>query len=137
MLRIFPLVVGVALACSVPSYAFSDEYKAYSNTAMSITGDISMDDFSLTFQNGETLAFASLIGDRFIVDGQEVPASVFSVENPSDPELENGNQLCGMGDVTYIASWTAGDGLAAVAVFTGTEPPASSEEMCASYIYED
>lgn len=137
MTRIFSAILGFAVICGASSYAHSDEYKAYSNTAMSITGDISMDDFSLTFQNGETLAFASLIGDHFIVDGQEVPASVFSVETPSDPELENGNRLCGIGDVSYVANWTAGDGLSAVAVFTGTQPPTSSDEMCASYIYED
>ncbi|NKN36817.1 hypothetical protein HFC70_10675 [Agrobacterium sp. a22-2] len=135
--RLLPTVLGVALAIGTASSAYSDNYTAYSTTAESITGNISMDDFSLVFQNGETLIFDQLIADNFIVDGQRVPASVFSVENPYDPELENGNQLCGMGDVTYVANWAAGDGLSAVAVFTGNEPPASSDEMCASYIYQD
>lgn len=135
--RLLPTILGVALAIGTASSAYSDNYTAYSNTAESITGNISMDDFSLVFQNGETLIFDQLVADNFIVDGRRVPGSVFSVQNPSDPELENGNQLCGMGDVTYVANWAAGDGLSAVAVFTGNEPPASSDEMCASYIYQD
>lgn len=135
--RLLPTVLGVALVIGTASSAYSDNYTAYSTTAESITGNIAMDDFNLVFQNGETLIFDRLIADNFIVDGQRVPASVFSVENPSDPELENGNQLCGMGDVTYVANWAAGEGLTAVAVFTGNAPPAASDEMCASYIYQD
>ncbi|MCM2477191.1 hypothetical protein HGO38_27440 [Rhizobium sp. CG5] len=134
---LLPVVLGVTLAVGAVSSAYGDDYTAYSNTAESITGNIAMDDFSLVFQNGEELIFDQLIADHFVVDGERVPASVFSVQNPSDPELENGNQLCGMGDVTYIANWAAGEGLSAVAVFTGKAPPTSSDEMCASYIYQD
>lgn len=137
LIRLLPIALLAVAACGTQASAEGDHYTAFSTTAESITGDISMDDFSITFANGESLTFSALLGDHFIVDGRRVNASVYSVENPSDPELENGNQLCGAGDVSYVASWGAGEGLTAVAVFTGDEPPESSAEMCASYIYED
>lgn len=134
--KIVPAMLGLLVAAA-PAYAEGDVYKAYSTTAESITGDISMDDFSITFANGESLSFSALLGDHFVVDGERVNASVYSVANPSDPELENGNKLCGSGDVSYLANWAGGDGLTIVAVFTGDEPPESSAEMCASYTYMD
>lgn len=134
--KIWPALLGLLVA-TAPAYAEGDVYKAYSTTAESITGDISMDDFSITFANGESLSFSSLLGDHFVVDGNRVNASVYSVADPSDPELENGNKLCGSGDVSYLASWAGGEGLTTVAVFTGDEPPESSDEMCASYTYQD
>ncbi len=62
------------LSAASPSWA--DAYKAVSNTAMSVTGDISMDDFSITFETGDELSFSNLVADHFIVDGERVPASV-------------------------------------------------------------
>lgn len=135
--RILPAILGLLILATTPAFAEGDRYRAFSTTAESITGDISMDDFSITFANGESLKFAALLGDHFVVDGSRVNASVYSVEDPSDPELENGNRLCGAGDVTYLASWSGGEGLTIVAVFTGDEPPESSDEMCASYTYQD
>ncbi|CAN7561413.1 hypothetical protein [Aminobacter aminovorans] len=135
--RILPAMLGLLVATTAPVLAEGDRYRAFSTTAESITGDISMDDFSITFANGESLKFAALLGDHFVVDGERVNASVYSVEDPADPELENGNRLCGAGDVTYLASWSGGDGLTIVAVFTGDEPPESSADMCASYTYQD
>jgi hypothetical protein len=123
------------LSAASPSWA--DAYKAVSNTAMSVTGDISMDDFSITFETGDELSFSNLVADHFIVDGERVPASVYRVADPSDPELLNGNRLCGSGPVTYVVDWSAGDGLAAIAVFTGHHAPKSSDEMCASYTFEE
>ena len=130
-------VFALLVASGAPAFAAGDVYTAYSNTAVSITGDISMDDFGITFANGESLSFSALLGDHFIVDGRRVNASLYSVENPADPELENGNRLCGTGDVSYLANWAGGEGLTIVAVFTGDEPPESSDDMCASYTYGD
>lgn len=104
---------------------------------MSVTGDISFDDFSITFETGDELSFSSLVADHFVVDGERVPASVYRVAEPTDPELLNGNRLCGSGPVTYIANWTAGEGLSAIAVFTGKRAPKSADEMCASYTFEE
>ncbi|WP_246245682.1 hypothetical protein [Mesorhizobium zhangyense] len=132
------LVAALASSCFISlAHAYTDEdsYVAVSGTAMSVTGDIQFDDFSITFENGKTLNFSGLVADTFIVDGQEVPASVYQVSHPGDPVLENDNRLCGSGAVTYIANWDD-NGRSLVAVFTGDEAPSSNEEMCASYTYE-
>jgi len=115
----------------------ADHYTAMSNTAMSVTGDVWLDDSSIKFENGESLDFSDLVADHFSVDGQKVPASVYRVKEPADPELQNGNQLCGSGDVTFVASWADGSESTAIAVFTGKRAPRSSSEMCALYTYED
>jgi hypothetical protein len=128
-------LLALALGFGGPAMAVADDYTAYSNTAESITGDISMDDFSITFANGESLDFSGLVSDHFRVDGHRVPASVYRVKRPADPELENGNRLCGSGRVSYVASWASGDGLTVVAVFTGNSAPESDADMCASYTY--
>lgn len=129
--------LGLLLGLGIPVGGRADDYTAYSNTAESITGDISMDDFSISFANGESLDFSALVSDHFRVDGHRVPASVYRVKRPADPELENGNKLCGSGNVSYIATWRAGEGQTAVAVFTGNAAPESDEDMCGSYIYSD
>ena len=115
----------------------ADHYIAMSNTAMSVTGDVWLDDFSIKFENGESLEFSDLVADHFSVDGRNVPASVYRVKEPGDPELQNGNQLCGAGDVTFVASWADGSESTAIAVFNGKRAPRSSNEMCALYTFED
>lgn len=134
----FRVPFAAALLAGLVLPALADDYAAISNTAMSITGDISFDDFGITFANGKSLEFSELTADHLTVDGQDRPASVYRVAKPADPKLENGNRLCGSGPVTYVASWGIdGDDLATVvAVFTGRDEPDSSEEMCASYTYE-
>jgi len=129
-------IISTFLASGAHAYTDEDSYVAVSGTAMGVTGDIQFDDFSITFANGKTLSFSGLVSDTFVVDGDEVPASVYRVDRPGDPKLENGNRLCGSGAVTYIANWDAGGDRSVVAVFTGDEAPSSDEEMCASYVYE-
>jgi hypothetical protein len=124
-------------AASSVSAQEADHYSAVSNTAMSVTGDIWMDDFSITFENDESLEFSSLVADHFRVGDRTLPASVYRVKNPSDPELQNGNPLCGNGDVTYVATWVLADSMTAVAVFTGKRAPASDADMCGLYTYQD
>ena len=115
----------------------SDHYAAVSNTAMSITGDIWLDDTGITFENDEYLEFSDLVADKFRVDGKQVPGSVYRIAEPADPVLLNGNRLCGAGKVTYLANWASSKGMSVVAVFTGKTAPKSNSEMCASYTYED
>jgi len=126
-----------SLLLLAPDLAVAEDLVAVSDTAMAITGDIVFDDFGITFANGEALVFDELVGDSFVVGSETVPASVYSVENPSDPILLNGNALCGAGDVTYLANWTGFDGTSSViAVFTTPDVPESDADMCASYAYE-
>ena len=130
------LAVAAVLLGILPASAQMERLRAYSTTAVSITGDVTTDDFEIVFETGETLVFSDLVADNFLVDGKRVPASVYKIETPADPELLNGNRLCGVGDVTYLASWLVDDDLTAIAVFTGSAPPLSDTDMCASYFYE-
>ncbi|WP_245307771.1 hypothetical protein [Hoeflea sp. IMCC20628] len=131
------LVLAAASVCA-GSPAFADSLAAISSTAMAITGDIELDDFEIVFENGETLEFDELVADTFMVDGEEVGASVYSVKTPADPVLNNDNLLCGQGDVTYVAAWgdASDDSLTIVAVFDTQDVPDSNADMCASYTYE-
>ncbi|WP_162894967.1 hypothetical protein [Rhizobium terrae] len=134
----YPVALAFVAAAALPAFSQeADHYSAVSKTAMSITGDVWMDDFGITFENDEALEFSDLVADNFRVDGKRVPASVYKVAEPADPELENGNRLCGSGKVTYVASWGISGGMTAIAVFTGRNAPKSSGEMCALYTYED
>lgn len=128
-------VLAVFLAGVSPTLA--DDYAAISGTAMAITGDVSFDDFSLVFENGETLVFEELVADSFDVGGETVGASVFSLSEAADPVLLNGNTLCGAEAVTYVGSWSgATEGTTVIAFFSTQDAPASDAEMCASYTYE-
>jgi len=136
-LRATGLALVLAAAPVLAPSAFADSLAAVSSTAMAITGDIEFDDFSIVFENGEALEFDELVADNFNVEGSQVGASVYSVTTPADPELNNGNRLCGQGEVTYVAAW--GDPsdaeLTIVAVFDTQDAPSSDAEMCASYTY--
>ena len=129
-------IAAFALCVVLASPAFAETYAAVSNTAMSITGDIELDETGITFENGEQVTFGGKVADRLTVDGEEVEASVFSLAKPADPVLLNGNRLCG-DPVTFAAAWETRDGSGTVlAVFSTPEAPKSNETMCASYTYE-
>ncbi|WP_050767608.1 hypothetical protein [Aurantimonas manganoxydans] len=126
--------LGFALLVGATSIVLADTLVATSTTAMAITGDVEMDDFSMVFADGTRLDFDELVGDSFVVDGEPVNASVYSVAAPMDPVLLNGNRLCGSGPVTYVASWGS-DSDVAVAVFDTQDIPGSDADMCALYYY--
>ena len=127
-------LLALALPLAIASPALADTYAAISNTAMAITGDIEFDDFGITFENGKQITFDALVGDTFVVGGETVNGSVYSLTEAKDPVLLNGNRLCGE-PVTYVASW--GDATTTtVAVFSTQDVPSSDAEMCASYTYE-
>ncbi|HEV7248490.1 MAG TPA: hypothetical protein VGN93_16055 [Shinella sp.] len=128
------LFFACALSLGAAAPALADTYAAVSNTAMSITGDIEFDDFGITFENGKQIVFDELVGDTFVVGGETVNGSVYSVSEPKDPVLLNGNRLCGE-PVTYVASWGDAD-TTTVAVFSTQDVPQSDADMCASYTYE-
>lgn len=132
---LLPLLAAPALAQDGSPYTIT--LAATSNTAMAVTGDVVMDDFSVEFADGTVMEFSDLVGDTILVDGVEAFGSIYEMAAPEDPILLNDNQLCGMGDVTYLAAYAAGDGMTEIAVFTTQDVPASTEDACAIYLYED
>lgn len=111
-------------------------WSATSTTAMSITGDITVTDAALRFEDGQRMAWA--FEDRQTGDwaglGQQVEGAIYKVAEPADPTLLRGNTLCGQ-PVTYIVLSPVEAGDLGMSVFTGASAPANTDDFCASYFY--
>jgi 6-phosphogluconolactonase (cycloisomerase 2 family) len=127
-------VLAFAFSAAIAAPALAESYTAVSNTAMSITGDIKLDETGITFANGKHLAFKSRVADHLLSDGKKVKAAVYRVAKPADPTLLNRNTFCGQ-PVTYVAVWKDGDSVT-VAPFSGAEVPSSDDAVCATYSYQ-
>jgi len=115
---------------------------------MSIAGDVRFTPDRITFANGQSLSLV-LAGTmpRFLVQlssDSHVSATIYRVSPPADPQLLNGNQLCGTGPATYIALWNPAplSGISSpnreIDVFTGNQLPAGQNDanFCGSYTYD-
>jgi hypothetical protein len=125
----------------------SERWAAYSNTAISITGDVTFSPDRITFGNGKSLPLApagTIPGYNAL--GRSVTASLFRVTAPGDPLLLNGNRLCGGRTpqaVTFILvsapEHLQGEPeLRSMDVFAGAKPPNAQggEISCGTYNYE-
>jgi hypothetical protein len=105
---------------------------------MAITGDIVLDDYSLTFANGKSLDLEPYEADRvgnWSGSGENVPGYVFKIDPPANPKLLNGNKLCAM-PVTYVVTWSPGEGELGINIYSGAEAPTGTDGLCASYFYQ-
>ena len=141
-------------AFTLPAFAQSDvmpwqtegRFAALSNTAVSITGDITLSDpdgdMTLTTANGSEIGL-SFVEDRSSAwspgDPEVWPGGVFAIDE--DPgALENGNTLCGTRAATYLV-FTPFDDLIAgpylqMAVFSGAAPEnIESPGLCGTLNY--
>jgi hypothetical protein len=129
--------------------AWAEAWRAYSETAVTITGNVHVSASGIVFQNGRRLAWQDL-GPvaNFVVDPDgPVNVELFKVTASSEPVLERGNTICTPEHkVTYIATWIApkmgGDpsdhNLRAMAAFYGDTPPTDemNSHVCSSFYYE-
>jgi hypothetical protein len=104
-------------------------WAATSNTAMAITGDIVLDDYSLTF------AYEADRVGNWSGSGENVPGYVFKIDPPANPKLLNGNKLCAM-PVTYVVTWSPGEGELGINIYPGAKAPTGTDGLCASYFYQ-
>ena len=122
-------------------------WQATSNTALSITGDITVTADRITFAGGHSLSLSQPTPlPRFQAEGSPVAATRYRVANPTDPLLLNSNRLCGGNrpvPVTYIVLWKAKRFGAdadprGLAVFSGTAPPTGTDSpgLCGTFRYE-
>ena len=129
-------LASTALLANASAWAApaSEPWKAYSMTAISITGDVTFAPDKITFGNGKSLPLApagsvpGFKGD----DGKQVNATLFRVTAPDDPVLLSGQRLCGgqtPRPATFIVAWTrerrfSGDpDLRTMAAFSGGARP--------------
>lgn len=90
------MVSATAVAQQPLANAASTSWKAFSTTAMAITGDIVMSPDSITFANGDSLKLQ--IVDSAASTGQ----TLYKVLGRRNPTLLNGNHLCGTQAVNYL-----------------------------------
>jgi hypothetical protein len=153
--RIVHVILCTFVSCLIAIGAsraagLTEHWTAYSNTATSITGNVTFKPGKISFQNGRSLSVLLVgrmagFGDDL---GESVDATVYRVTFPADPRLENDNYLCSGGDhpsvpVTYIAVWVpeklpGHQAPRAMAVFSGKDSPRSDSgpAFCGSYQYD-
>lgn len=76
------------------------DWQAMSTTAMSITGDITLSGDRITFANGQFLDLQPVEQDA--ANGQ----TLFRVTTKANPELLNGNRICGSQPIDYLLAQT-------------------------------
>jgi hypothetical protein len=140
-----PHLLSTLLALSLVTAASAAErLPAYSNTAMSITGDVTLAADRITFGNGKSVAVKKIASSKEgkwdpIASGK-AKADVYELTKPQDPKLLRGNQLCGSGPVRYVAIFKTDDNLTEMVVFQQAASqkgadPFSSDRVCATYTY--
>jgi hypothetical protein len=137
-----PLLLSTILAFSLATAASAAEkLPATSNTAMSITGDVTLSDSKLTFGNGKSVAVKKIASGK---EGKWDPvasgtakADVYEIMKPQDPKLLRGNRLCGSGPVRYIAFFRTAANLTEMVVFNPKADPFGNDpdRICATYTY--
>ena len=127
-----PLLSVLAVS---PLRADPVNWSATSDTAMAISGDIVVDDYTLTFANGKSLAIepyeAGGVGD-WSRSGKSVAGDVFTADSSANLKLLNGNKLCAT-PVTYVVIWSPGEGELGINVYSGSKAPTGTGGLCASY----
>lgn len=140
-MRYWLLLSLLPLAMTQTAQAESQDWTATSTTAMAITGDISVEDKQLVFQTGASLDLQALGPNR---------PGLYRVTPEQNPELLNGNHLCGDKPPTFIVLAHSADSASLaesqslhLKVFNGAEaPPAAAvvgmdaAGFCALFNYE-
>jgi hypothetical protein len=126
-----PLLLSTLLALSlVTAASAAEKLPAYSNTAMSITGDVTLGADRITFGNGKSVAVKKVASGK-------AKADIYELSKPQDPKLLRGNQLCGSGPVRYVAFFKTDDKLTEMVVFQPKADPFGNDpdRVCATYTY--
>jgi hypothetical protein len=141
----------LALACSLHTMAQQPDrgyWQAASNTATSITGDITISESKLSI-NFKTYVIASIRNLRpeevsavFDADVNTAgPGTVYRLNIPAAQRFGHKNTLCGSDDTHYMVTWASGKTLQ-VAFFSGDALPvftfdaiSHSSNLCGTYTY--
>jgi hypothetical protein len=150
-MRKFSIAAAVILllACALPGRAQDTGYwRASSNTAAKITGDIGINGtrLSLNFNVFPLTEIRTLKpGEVAAVFDADVNAGytgiLYRVKVPAQRRFLHRNTLCGDEDTEWMATFAAGKTLQ-VAFFSGEQPPvftmdaiSNSQSLCGTYTY--
>lgn len=78
-------------------------WQALSRTASGVTGDITLTNTTLTFGNHASLSISPIEHDS------DTGQTLFRVDSKTNPELLNGNFMCGGKPIDYIVVQVTGD----------------------------
>jgi hypothetical protein len=123
-------------------------WRAASNTAASITGDISFSDFKLTINfRGFPIAQARTLKPAEVsaVFDEDVnsagPGALYSLNAPAELRLLHHNTLCGTEETRWMAAYVSGRTLK-IAFFSGENAPvftidaiSNSPNLCGTYTF--
>ncbi len=84
-------------------FANPTHWGAFSRTAYGITGDITLTNTKLTFANGASLNLEPIEHDA------QTGQTLFRITTKLNPELLNGNFMCGGKPIDYIVVQVSGD----------------------------
>ena len=145
-----PFLIAALLLAATPALAEDwtmpwqedASFAAYSTTAESVTGDISISGSDsekvLTTADGSEIGL-SFVEDRSsgwnLNDNEVWPGGVFALDE--DPgALENGNTLCGEDSASYLVFTPLDEETLQMAVFSGNAPEnIESPGLCGTYNY--
>lgn len=152
-MRILPNILGLTLVlvCATSGWAQFPEkgyWRAASNTAASITGDISLSSskininftsFLLAPARRLTPAEVSAVFDEAVDTAG--PGSLYRLDIPATKRFLNHNTLCGSEDTHWMATYVT-DKTLRVAFFSGDDVPAltfekmqNSTALCGTYTF--
>lgn len=131
------------------------QFDAISNTAMSVTGDLTGAAGGLTFAQGQDYGLSGVAAGKAVDAYADTKASfaslinvpdaaeirVFKVTREKKGEARNGG-LCGADSTTHVVTYQGVDGAGAPALFViafkGAAPPSAASpeaDLCGTYMY--
>lgn len=140
--------VGVALVCAAAMAQETGYWRAASNTARSITGDVALsaDRISINFASFTVAKIRALdpaeLGAVFDADSSAGGSgNLYRLEVPAAKRFLHKNTLCGEEDTEWVATYVAGRSLQ-LAFFSGQRPPAltldainNATDLCGTFSY--
>ncbi len=140
------LTCALSLAAQEPGTGY---WRAASNTAASITGDIAIGKAKLTmnFKSYPLAEIRSLkpaeVAAVFDADAnQTVEGELYRLKVPAPTKLLHHNTLCGTDDTQWMATYLSGGKTLEVAFFSGDDEPvftmdaiSKSSRLCGTYFF--
>jgi hypothetical protein len=141
--------IVLILACAMNGAAQDKGYwRAASNTASSITGDIALSDTRVTINfSGFVMAQIRALNSAEVAAAFDADASaggngsLYRLKIPADKRFLHKNTLCGSEETQWMATYVTGRNLK-VAFFSGDNTPvltmdslANSSDLCGTFTY--
>lgn len=140
-------MLSVLLTIAMAAASTQWRWIAVSNTAISITGDVTFATTRMTFQNGQAMDLQYITMRETSVQerksfGNAAHYRLYRITSATNPTLQNRNKLCGSRPtdltVAYEVESASAETAVLAAFFTGATPPPQwqgSSTLCATYTY--